>query len=76
MEYVSSLAYVSAPGNYASVADDTGLNLTVPSGFAVSAAAQTFVADDGFEGSIQKVVVTVTKDGQSVLVLEALRSSP
>ena len=76
MEYVLSLAYVAPPGSYASVADDVSLNLTIPSGFAVSAAAQTYVADDGFTGSIEKVVVTVTRDGQSILVLESLRSGP
>lgn len=76
MEYVSSLDYVAAPGNYASVADDVTLNLSIPTGFAVTAAAQTYLADDGLSGSIEKVVVTVTRDGQSILVLEALRSGP
>jgi Na+-translocating ferredoxin:NAD+ oxidoreductase RnfG subunit len=42
----------------------------------VSAAAQNYVADDGYTGSIEKVVVTVTRDGQSILVLESLRSGP
>ena len=69
-------AYVAAPGSYTSVADDVGLNLTIPSGFAVSANAQTYVADDGFTGSIESVVVTVTRDGQSILVLESLRAGP
>ena len=76
MEYVSSLSYVAPPGNYTSIADDTTLNITIPSGFGVSAAAQTYAADDGLSGSIQKVVVTVTRDGQSILVLESLRSGP
>ena len=76
MEYVTGLTYVTAPGSYDSVADDVSLNLSIPTGFAVSAAAQTYVADDGFAGSIQKVVVTVTRDGQNILVLEALRSGP
>lgn len=74
MEYVSSLAYVTPPGNYASIADDQSINLSIPSGFAVSAAAQSYVADDGLTGDIQKVVVTVTRDGQSILTLESLRS--
>ncbi|MCH7736340.1 MAG: hypothetical protein IH872_02955 [Chloroflexi bacterium] len=74
MEYVLSLVYVVPPGSYASVADDVGLNLSIPTGFTVSAAAQTYLANDGFTGSIEKVVVTVTRDGQSILVLESLRS--
>ncbi len=76
MEYVLSQSYVAAPGSYTSIADDPDLNITIPSGFGVSAAAQTYVADDGLDGSIQKVVVTVTRDGQSILVLESLRSGP
>ena len=76
MEYVLSQTYVAPPGNYSSVADDVTLNLNIPTGFAVTAAAQTYVADDGYSGSIEKVVVTVTRDGQSILVLESLRSGP
>ena len=76
MEYVLSLSYVTPPGSYASKAGDVGLNVNIPSGFAVSAAAQTYIADDGLIGTIEKVVVTVTRDGQSILVLESLRSGP
>ena len=76
MEYVNSLAYVAPPGSYASVSDDIGLNINIPTGFAVSAGTQTYVADDRYTGSIEKVVVTVTRDGQSILVLESLRSGP
>lgn len=76
MEYVLSQTYVAPPGNYSSVADDVTLNLNIPTGFAVTAAAQTYVADDGYSGSIEKVVVTITRDGQSILVLESLRSGP
>ncbi len=76
MEYVLSQTYVAPPGNYSSVADDLALDLSIPTGFAVAAAAQTYVADDGYSGSIEKVVVTVTRDGQSILVLESLRSGP
>jgi len=49
--------------------------LSIPTGFAVSAAAKDYVSD-GYGGSIQKIVVTVTRDGQSILVLESLRSGP
>ena len=76
MEYVLSQTYVAAPGNYASIADDLSLNINIPSGFIVTAAAQTYLADDGFSGSIEKVVVTVTRNGRSILVLESLRSGP
>ena len=55
MEYINSLAYVAPPGNYASVANDVGLNISIPTGFAVSAAAQNYVADDGYSGSIEKI---------------------
>jgi type II secretory pathway pseudopilin PulG len=75
MEYVYTLPYVAPSGAYASVADDSSLNLSIPSGFTVSAAAQSYVSD-AYTGSIEKVVVTVTRDGQSVFVLESLRSSP
>ena len=76
MEYVISLAYLAPPDDYPSVADDVDLNISIPTGFAVSASAEPYVDDDGYTGSIAKVVVTVTRDGQSILVLESLRSGP
>lgn len=75
MEYVFSLDFVTAPGDYASIADDTDLNVSIPTGYVVTAAAQTYISDE-YDGSIQKVVVTVTRDGTSILVLESLRSGP
>ncbi len=75
MEYVYTLPYVAPTGAYASIADDAGLDLSIPTGFALSAAAQDYVSD-AHTGSIEKVVVTVTRDGQTVFVLESLRSSP
>lgn len=74
MEYGTSFTYVNPPGTYASIADDTILNIDIPTGFDVPAAAQTYVADDRLDGVIEKVVVTVTRDGQSILILESLRS--
>ena len=62
MEYVYTLPYVAPSGAYASVADDVDLNLSIPSGFAVSAATESYVSDS-YTGSIEKVVVTVTRDG-------------
>ena len=76
MEYVLSLEYVAPGGNYASVADDVILNLAIPSGYSVSAVAETYLADDGFTGSIENVVITVSRDAQSVLILESLRVEP
>ena len=74
MGYVTSFTYVNPPGTYASIADDTILNIDIPTGLDVRAAAQTYVADDELDGVIEKVVVTVTSDGQSILILEPLRS--
>jgi len=76
MEYVFSQPYVAPLGSYTALVDHPSVNIAIPSGFDVRAAAQDYVADDGFSGSIQKVVVTVTRDGQSILVLESLRSGP
>ena len=76
MEYVSAQTYVAPPGSYTSLANHPSLSIAIPTGFAVSAAAQTYVADDGFSGSIEKVVVTVTRGGQNILTLESLRSGP
>ena len=75
MEYVLSLEYVAPGGNYASVADDVILNLTIPSGYSVSAVAEFYLADD-FTGSIENVVITVSRDAQSVIILESLRMEP
>ena len=76
MEYVLSLEYVAPGGNYASVADDVILDLNIPSGYSVSAVAETYLADDGFTGSIENVVITVSRDAQSILILESLRVGP
>ena len=76
MEYVFSQSYVAVGTPYPSIADDSSLNINIPSGFGVGATAVFYVADDGLAGTIQKVVVTVTRDGQSILVLESLRSGP
>ena len=73
MEYVFSQDYLPPLGIYDSVEDDLFLNITIPSGFAVTTAAQVYVVEDD---AIEKVVVTVTRDGKTVLVLESLRSEP
>ena len=76
MEYVWTQPYLSAPDTYTSIADVPSLNIDIPSGFGVSAAAQVFVADDGLPGSVETVAVTITRDGQSILLLETLRGGP
>lgn len=63
MEYVFSLPYQGPPSTYPSVG--------APSGFSVTAQAQEYVVGDP---TIEKVVVTVSWQGQDVLVLETLRS--
>ena len=75
MEYVFTLPYVAQPGTYDSIAEDTSLNITIPSGFAVGAVADSYMSAS-FTGSIEKVVVTVTRDEKIILVLESLRTGP
>ena len=76
MEYLMTLSYVSPGGTYQSIADAPGEGFSIPPGYGVTAATQSYVSDDGLPGSIERVVVTVTRDGQSVFVLESLRSGP
>lgn len=74
MEYVLTLDYVAPPGNYASVTDDIALNISIPSGFSIETTTEEYRSDDGLTGSIEKVLVTIARDGENVLVLESLRS--
>ena len=84
MEYVAGLPYLAPSLTYASIVDPVLLDgvllgITIPSGFSVSAAAQTYPRpawDVGFTGSIEKIVTTATRSGQTVLVLETLRVGP
>ena len=64
MEHIFNLAYQDATSTYATIAG-------VPSGYAVAAVANSFVSGDL---DVQKVVVTVTRGGESLLVLETLRT--
>lgn len=78
MEYVFTLQYV-APGNnssYPSFAVDEYLDLTLPTGYTVSAIPEAYISDTFPTGSIEKVVVTVTRDENIILVLESLRTGP
>ena len=72
MEYVSSLAYGSS---YATFTDDDNLNISLPSSYTVVTTTHTFLSDS-YSGSIQQVVVTVKRDGQTILTLESLRTGP
>ena len=76
MEYVWTQPYLPWPDTYTSITDVPSLNVDIPDGFGVSADAQEYIADDGLSGSVEKVVVTVTRDGQSILLLETLRGGP
>lgn len=63
MEYVFSLPYQEPPSTYPSV--------DAPPGFSVTAEAEEYVVGDL---TIEKVVVTVSRDGQGILALESLRT--
>ena len=64
MEYLYSLSYQGSTSTYPSI---TG----VPLGYAVTAEARTFIEGDS---NIEKVVVTVSRGGRDILVLESLRT--
>ena len=73
MEYVFTQDYKNpGPGvNYVSIETDS--DFTVDPGFNVSAAALEYKSGDT---DIERVLVTVTRDAETVLVLETLRSKP
>ena len=75
MEYVWTLEYI-APGNLYDSLALSDLNIDIPSGFDVSAAAveiEELIHRN--PGCIQKVVVTVTRNDEDYHVLETLRST-
>ncbi len=59
LEYTKSQAYQAAPASYATV--------TPPTGYAVTAAATSIPEGDS---AIQKITVTVTRDGETLLTVE------
>lgn len=61
LEYTKSQAYLAAPASYATV--------TPPSGYAVSAEAAS-IEDPETDGYIQKITVTVTREGETLLTVE------
>ena len=77
MEYVFSQAYKDpGPGvKYDSI--ETSSAFTVDPGFGVSAESQVVPADELLivdDANIEKVVVTVTRDTETILVLDTLRT--
>ena len=76
MEYVFSQSYVSPPGSYVSIADATDVSFAVEPAFGVTAQALVYTEGDPSivtDANIEKVWVTVTRNGQSILTLETLR---
>lgn len=63
MEYILTQAYKDPPASY--------LAITPPSGYAVNADAVAFEVGDT---SVEKIVVTVTRGGRTLLVLETIRT--
>ncbi len=61
LEYVKSQPYAAAPAAYATV--------TPPAGYSVSAEA-TSITDPPADALIQKITVTVARDGETVLTVE------
>ena len=59
LEYTKSQAYQAAPASYATV--------TPPAGYAVSAEATSIPEGDS---SMQKITVTVTRDGVTLMTVE------
>ena len=85
MEYAFAQTYckedvecvpLDAPGAYVSIEDSLDILFTVKDGVTVTAQAVKYTEGDPdivTDKDIQKVVVTITQDGQDVLVLNTLR---
>ena len=65
LELAFAAPYISPPTTYATVG--------VPNGYGITAVAEQFVSGDT---NVQKIVVTVTRDGAGVLMVETLRVKP
>ena len=75
MEYVFTQGFKNVGQSYGSINVAPNNQFSVPSGYQVTAVAQQFQVADSYQGSIDKVVVTVTLDGKSLVVLETLRAN-
>ena len=65
MEYVFTLPYQEWPATYATMPAE------IPNGYTVTALGQEYVAGDL---DVQKVIVTASRSGDSILTLETVRS--
>ena len=74
MEYVFDQGFKVVGQSYVSINDAPSL-FSVPAGYQITAVAQQFLTADAYQGSIEKVMVTVSLDGESVTVLETLRAN-
>ena len=78
MEYVFDQPYLSPPASYVSIADAVDVSYTVEPGFSVTAQALAFTDGDPSivnDTNLEKVLVTVSEGGQSVLSLDTLRAN-
>lgn len=76
MEYAFNQPYATPGATYTSIADALDLAFAVELGYTVSAQAVAYTEGDPSlvtDNNIEKVVVTVSQDGQDVLVLQTLR---
>ena len=71
MEYVFNQAYKAPPLAYDSIADIPGNTFSVPSDFTVTAAAVVRAGTVGTD--VETVKVTISRNGQEILVLETIR---
>ena len=80
MEYVFTQAYLSPPASYVTLDQAQDVGFTVDVGYSVTAEAVALTAPE-FDMSIindsnvENVVVTIYRDGNTVLVLETLRTN-
>lgn len=63
MEYIRAQPFTAPPTSYSS-------GVTAPSGFSVASEGQTV---PGTDANIQRVIVTVMRNGQTITTLESLK---
>ena len=77
MEYLVTQPYEAPLGDdYVSIADATDITFAVDPGYTVTAQAMTYTEGDALivtDNNIERVVVTISQDGQEILVLQTLR---
>ena len=75
IEYVFDQGYKVVGQSYVSINDAPPNQFSVPAGYQVTAVAQQLLTADSYQGSVERVVVTVSLNGKSVVVLETLRAN-